>query len=238
MYQNKMSFFATTPYLTHLQSRNFYKFHIVFCTSTDLPGNHAFLCSQCDTWNLALLNLGVLVLTVSSMYQKVLNSSIMLKDICSPSQLTFLCKSCTSSFKYIIQDTNNNVDHMWAKHRQLQNYSFDMPSKSDVTPFLIINLMSIPIPLPAATYLLYGHLILTLPSFIYKITLPKASLKLGPIMVFFSPNLLDWLFKREWKIGESLFISLAVEFRHLAERAIYTSYVYALTFCNLLILPG
>lgn len=37
------------PYLTHLQSENFDKFHIFFCTSTDLSGNHAFL----SAWHFA-----------------------------------------------------------------------------------------------------------------------------------------------------------------------------------------
>jgi len=113
-YQNKMSFFQshTILDLTHLQSEHSYKFRIFFCTSTDLPGNRAFLFSHCDTLHLALLNFSVLVLNICPIYHKVLNSSIMLKDICSPSQLTCLCKSHTSSFKYIIQDTNNNVDHM------------------------------------------------------------------------------------------------------------------------------
>ncbi|EOB07082.1 hypothetical protein Anapl_08885 [Anas platyrhynchos] len=44
--------------------------------------------------------------------KKVLNSSIMLKNICSPSQLTLICKSHTSSFWCTVQDTSNNVDHM------------------------------------------------------------------------------------------------------------------------------
>lgn len=73
--------------------------------------------------------------------------------------------------------------------------------------------MSIPIPLPPATYLLYGHLILTLASFIYKITLSKASLKLGPITVFFlltywtgyskeSEKLENhYLFHLQWNLG-------------------------------------
>lgn len=89
--------------------------------------SHWLATSQHNTLNLAFLKFSLFILNISSTYQKVLNSSIMLKNICSPSQLTLICKSHTSSFWCTVQDTSNNVDHMWAQDSQLHNHPFVCP---------------------------------------------------------------------------------------------------------------